>query len=60
MSGEQYNAILSALADKMIEQDCKILRQKWEIDDLKKKLAEAEKHLNQKGEKPKAKTLEIR
>lgn len=58
MSGEQYNAILSALADKMIEQENKILLQKWEIDDLKAKLAEAEKHVNKNGEQPK--TLEIR
>ena len=58
MSGEQYSAILSALADKILEKDNKILLQQWEIDDLKKKLAEAEYHLNPHGEKPK--TLEIR
>lgn len=58
MSGEQYSAILSALADSLNEKDNKIMLQQWEIDDLKKKLAEAEYHLNPHGEKPK--TLEIR
>lgn len=58
MSGEQYSAILSALADKINEQSNKILLQKWEIDDLKKKLAEAEHHLN--PTEASAKKLEIR
>lgn len=58
MSGEQYNAVLSALADKMIAQENKILVQQWEIDDLKKKLAEAEYHLN--PNEANAKKLEIR
>ena len=58
MNGEQYEAILKALADKLIEKDRKIALQNYEIDDLKKKLAEAECHLNPHGEKPK--NLEIR
>lgn len=58
MSGEQYSAILSALADSLNEKDNKILLQQWGIDDLKKKLAEAEAHIKPSGEKPK--TLEIR
>lgn len=41
MNGEQYNAILSALADKLNEQENKIMLQNWQIEDLKKKLAEA-------------------
>ena len=35
MSGEQYSTILSVLADKLTEQENKILLQQWEIDDLK-------------------------
>lgn len=58
MNGEQYNAILSALADKLIEKDNKIIVQDWEIGDLKKKLAQAEYHLNPNEEN--AKKLEIR
>lgn len=58
MSGEQYDVVLSALADKMIEKDKTILLQQWEIEDLKQKLAEAEKHL--KPTKANAKKLEIR
>lgn len=58
MSGEQYEAILSALADKLNEKDREIQLQKWQIEDLKSKLAEAQYHLNSIGEKPK--TLEIR
>lgn len=41
MNGEQYNAILSALADKLNEQENQIMLQKWQIEDLKNKLAEA-------------------
>lgn len=58
MSGEQYDVILSALADQMIAKDNKILLQQWEIEDLKKKLAEAEYHLN--PTEANAKKLEIR
>lgn len=46
MNGEQYKAILSALADKLNEKDREIQLQKWQIEDLKKKLATAETHLN--------------
>lgn len=41
MNGEQYSTILSALADKLIEQENKITLQNWQIEDLKKKLSEA-------------------
>lgn len=58
MNGEQYEAIMRALADKLNEKDREIQLQKWQIEDLKRKLAEAEYHLNPNGEKPK--TLEIR
>lgn len=58
MSGEQYGAILSALADALNEKDNTILLQKWRIEELEKALAEAEAHLPPNGEKPK--TLEIR
>ena len=58
MNGEQYEAILKALADKLNEKDREIALKDYKIDSLKKKLAEAEYHLNPHGEKPK--TLEIR
>lgn len=58
MNGEHYNAILTTLADKLLEQQNTILIQKWKIEDLEKKLAEAQKNIDSKGEKPK--TLEIR
>lgn len=45
MNGKQYDVVLSALADKIIEKDKTILLQQWEIEDLKQKLTEAEKHL---------------
>ena len=41
MSGEQYEAILSALADKLNEKDREIQLQKWQIEDLKRKISEA-------------------
>lgn len=44
MSGEQYEAILKALADKFIEKDREITAKGWEIERLKRKLAEAENH----------------
>lgn len=58
MTEKQYDVILSALADKLAEKDTTIACQKWEIENLKKKLAEAEYHLNPNGEKPKK--IEIR
>lgn len=58
INGEQYEAILKALADKLNEKDREIALKGYKIDSLEKKLAEAEYHLNPHGEKPK--TLEIR
>lgn len=58
MTAEQYEAILKALANSLNEKDREIALQKWQIEDLKKKLAEAEYHLNPHGEQPK--NLEIR
>lgn len=58
MTAEQYEAILSALADKLKEKDTTIALQKWRIETLEKKLTEAEYHPNPHGEQPKS--LEIR
>lgn len=59
MSGEQYEAILKALADKLNEKDREIALKNYEIGNLKEKVKEAEYHLNPPiGGKPK--TLEIR
>lgn len=58
MNEKQYETILGLLADKVKEQSETIALQEYYIGDLKKKLAEAEYHLNPNGEKPK--TLEIR
>ena len=58
MNQKQYETILSTLADKIKEQNEQIAFQKWQIENLEKKLAEAEYHLNPTEEKPK--TLEIR
>lgn len=43
MNGNQYEAILTALADKLIEKNEELQMKAWEIDVLKSKLAEAEK-----------------
>lgn len=46
MTEEQYETILATLADKVKEQARKIGYLEWENADLKRKLAEAEHHLN--------------
>lgn len=56
---KQYETILSALADKIKEQETTIAVQKWQIEKLEKALAEAEYHLNPVGKK-RPETLEIR
>lgn len=43
---ERYETILAVMADKVKEQERKIGYLEWENGDLKKKLAEAEYHLN--------------
>ena len=58
MKSEQYEPILAALSDKLKEKDATIALMKWQIDDLKKKLEEAEYHLDPTPEK--AKKIEIR
>ncbi len=55
---ERYETVLAVLADKVKEQEVKIGYLTWENGDLKKKLAEAEYHLNPTKEN--AKKLEIR
>ena len=46
---ERYETILAVLAEKVAEQERKIGFLQWENGDLKKKLAEAEYHLNPTG-----------
>ena len=59
MTNKQYEAIFTAIAEKLITQEEVITLQNYQIDDLKKKLAEAERTLNAaKENKPAA--LEIR
>jgi hypothetical protein len=58
MTEKQYETILALLADKVEEQKNKIGFLTWENEDLKKKLAEAEHHLNPTDAS--AKKLEIR
>lgn len=41
---ERYETILAVLAEKVAEQERKIGFLQWENGDLKKKLAEAERH----------------
>lgn len=43
MTEKQYETILSALADKIKEQEKTISVQKWQIERLEKTIAEAEK-----------------
>lgn len=59
MTEQQYETILSALADKIKEQETKISVQDWQISELKKALEKAEYHLNPAGKECPA-TLEIR
>ena len=56
MQKEQYEIILSALADKIKSQEETINIQKWQIDRLEKALADAD----QKKAGAKAPALEIR
>lgn len=59
MTEQQYETILGLMADKISELSAANSLQAWQIDDLKKKLQEAERHLTPThGEQPKA--LEIR
>lgn len=58
MTEEQFETILATLADKVKEQARKIGYLEWENADLKRKLAEAEHHLN--PTEASAKKLEIR
>lgn len=45
MNGEQYEAILKALADKLNEKDREIALKNYEIESLKNALAKTEKHI---------------
>ena len=56
---EQYDVILSALADKIKAQERTICLQNWQIADLEKALAEAKSNPNTTGEEH-PETLEIR
>lgn len=58
MTQEQYETLLATFADALKAKDDKISFQEWQINDLKKKLAEAEYHLDPTPDK--AKKLEIR
>lgn len=58
MTKEQYETLLGVLADALKAKDGTISLQEWQINDLKKKLAEAEYHLDPTPDK--AKKLEIR
>lgn len=55
---ERYELLLDVLTEKIKTQATEIIVQKWQIEELQKKLAEAEYHLNPSPEK--AKNLEIR
>lgn len=55
---EKYDILLGELAEKLKEKNDTISLQNWEIESLKKKLKEAEYHLDPTPEK--AKKLEIR
>ena len=55
---ENYETILTVLSDKVKDQELKIGYLQWENSDLKRKLAEAEHHLN--PTEASAKRLEIR
>lgn len=59
MNEQQFETILSALADKIKEQDTIIFAQKCRIETLEKALEVAEYHLNPMGKKH-PETLEIR
>ena len=48
MTNEQYEILLSALADKIKSQGEENVLQKWEIENLKKKLENAEAYKQQK------------
>lgn len=55
---KNYETVIDILTDKIKEQSDTINLMQWQIDDLKKKLDEAEYHLDPSPEK--AKKLEIR
>lgn len=55
---KNFDLILDILADKIAEKDREILLLKWKVDDLVKKLEDAECHINSTPEQ--AKQLEIR
>ena len=59
MTGKQYEAILSALADKLLDKETTITVQHYQIEELQKRLDEAEWLLDPAG-KEKPATLEIR
>lgn len=59
MNEQQYDTILGLLADKVKEQSETIALQGYHIETLKKKLAEAEIHLNHL-EKERSEKNEIR
>lgn len=59
MNEQQFETILSALADKIKEQGETIALQKWQIENLENALKEAEYHLNPTG-KERPEKLEIR
>ena len=58
MKEQHYETIIGLLADKVKEQEATIVFQKIQLDLLKEKLGEAEKHI--KSNDKKSKTLEIR
>lgn len=45
MNGEQYEAILKALADKLNEKDREIALKNYEIESLKNAIVKTEKHI---------------
>lgn len=55
---ENYETVIDILAEKIKSQETDIYLLKYQVEELKKQLAEAEHHLNPPPEK--AKELEIR
>lgn len=51
MTGEQYEVILSTLADKLLEKENEIMLQRWHIADLENKLSEIENKKENECEK---------
>lgn len=50
-ANEQYDIILNTLAEKIKDQQTTIFLQRYQIEDLEKRLAEAERRPNPNGEK---------